>query len=357
MNKIKLGIAGVGIVFGLVVPRLAAWNGDRMAAQARAEAARANRGAGPSNETQNEQLGRKLSAYAVPCANQLGDAIANAANGYYRWARGETLSKETTRPGSVLRIHAISPCQRAAANAVRLEPRLHDVEATVAAYIEAAKAFDAVLARADEYYREHNYEDDQFALGNELHREIAAKLTAVRSARDTFRALTDTYNDRMTEVRLAELQRAPGRRLEFLITRISRDAEKLVDVLGDAGIDETGKLVGVDPAAFTQKSVAFEAAVDELRAYYDQHPAERRSVENANGYINALAHYLVPEIKAISRRLESATVYTENELANNPLGDGNVAASPGRAVRQYNATVDAYNRMRFEVVTTDETER
>ena len=86
---------------------------------------------------------------------------------------------------------------------------------------------------------------------------------------------------------------------------------------------------GVDPAAFTQKSVAFEAAVDELRAYYDQHPAERRSVENANGYINALAHYLVPEIKAISRRLESATVYTENELANNPLGYGNVAGNHG----------------------------
>lgn len=354
----RIGLMVVVMLAGLVVPRVMSWYADKAsataAAEAREESARTARGAGPQNETPNEQLGRKLSAYAEPCVNRLGDQIDRASEIYSRWANTETLSAESTRPGTVQRISSIQECETAARNAATLTPPLPDVELAATVYLAAARDLDTVLGRAEEYYRERNYEDDAFALGNQLHTELRAKFEAMNTARVAFRRTIDVHGDQQIEMRLAELERLPGRRLELLVTRVSRDAEKLLDLTDQSDIDESGKLTGIDAAVLEQKVLAFEAAVDELSTYFNTHVPERASVQNAQSYINTLNNYLVPEAKALSRRVKNGTAFTDSELRLNPLGDGNVEGSPGRMVRRYNQTIGAFNTLRYEVVTNED---
>lgn len=350
MNKLRIGGMIAAVAFAFIVPRVA----SRWSEKAASEAAHdAQIGAGPTEETENEKRGRKLSAYAIPCGNNLGDQIGSRLESYHRWAPAEAPLGPESRPSSVGRLSSLANCRQAATNAAQLEPRLADVEGAATALIAAAEALDDVLRRAAEYYREQNYKDDAFAAGNVLHAEINAKGTAAQAAFRAFRELTDRHHDRVTEQRLVELERTPGRRLQYLVTRAGRDALKLVELLDDAQIGEDAKLAGVDAAAFQQKAQEFEALVDELRGYHDSHPAERNSVRNASGYINALGSDFVPELKQMARRLRDGQPYAERELGNNLFAEGSIQGSPGALLRAYNHTVQSYNVLSFEVLTTN----
>src|SRR5690606_27679754 len=145
---------------------------------------------------------------------------------------------------------------------------------------------------------------------NAMHTEITAKGQATLTAFQAFRAVTDAHHDRMTEPRLAELERAPGRRLQYLITRASRDALKLVELLDEADIGEDAKLTDVDAAVFQKGAQDFEALVDELRTYHNANSAERGSVRNASQYISSLESVYIPSIKQMARRLRDGQPYT-----------------------------------------------
>src|SRR5690606_42157795 len=99
-----------------------------------------------------------------------------------------------------------------------------------------------------------------------------------------------------------------------------------------------------------------EALVDELRTYHDANSAERGSVRNASQYISSLESVYIPSIKQMARRLRDGQPYTNSELNRNPFAQGSIDGSTGALLRAYNRSVQSYNMLSFEVLTTNSVE-
>lgn len=265
---------------------------------------------------------RKLNAY-IGCMNRLSERSFESRARYFSWA-GKTgpTGRERVIYGTYT-IYDTSGCRKAVEAANALEPHEADLEAAADAYVAAVTALEPLLKEADEYYEQENYKDDRMAKGKALHPRLVAAWDAFAAADSALRTRIDEIQDRRALERLAEIEKAEGRKGHYYVELLMIEAKRVVRA-------ETADKP--DLSRITETVAAYEAAV-------------KGTEEFAGSSFNRAAKAYLVTAKQLMRRIRDKVPYsTGDRMMLSGQGSGwMVEGSPPRLMRDYNELVGAYN--------------
>lgn len=265
---------------------------------------------------------RKLNAY-IGCMNRLSERSFDSRARYFSWA-GKTgpTGRERIIYGTYT-IYDTSGCRKAVEAANALEPHEADLEAAADAYVAAVTALEPLLKEADEYYEQENYKDDRMAKGKALHPRLVAAWDAFAAADLALRTRIDEIQDRRALERLAEIEKAEGRKGHYYVELLMIEAKRVVRA-------ETADKP--DLSRITETVAAYEAAV-------------KGAEEFAGSSFNRAAKAYLVTAKQLMRRIRDKVPYsTGDRMMLSGQGSGwMVEGSPPRLMRDYNELVGAYN--------------
>jgi hypothetical protein len=272
----------------------------------------------------------KLNAY-VGCINRLSERSYESRNRYFSWAAktGPT-GKERIIYGTYT-IYDTSDCKKNVEKANLLEPRDPELEAAATAYVAAVTTLEPLLKTADDYYQQENYKDDKMAKGKAIHPQLVAAWDAFGTADKALRAGVDTVNDKRALQRLAELEKAQGKKARYYVEATMISAKRVLRA------ENTDK---PDIAAITQAIGDYEELVK---------AAEQFAGGGTDGKIGSMfissAKSFLTSAKQLMRRIRDKTPYSQGDRMMLSAGSGwMVEGSPPRVLRDYNQLIEAYNR-------------
>jgi hypothetical protein len=280
----------------------------------------------------DSSLTEKLNAY-VGCINRLSGRAFEARERYFSWVspKGPT-GRERIIYGTYT-IYDTSECKKDVEKANALEPRDADLEGAASAYVAAVVALEPLLKDADDYYTQENYKDDKMAKGKAMHPRLVAAWTAFASADANLRDRVEAIQDKMDVEKLAEIEKAEGRKDRYYIQSLMLSAKRLMRAQSS---DKSGL------AKFSSALGEYEAAT---KATEDYTGANAGSSKIGSLFISSAKSYLVTA-KQLMRRVRDKVPYTSGEKMILDTGGGAwmVEGSPARLMRDYNQLVDNYNR-------------
>jgi hypothetical protein len=282
----------------------------------------------PANTQQS--LTEKLNAY-VGCINRLSERSFQSRERYFSWAaRTGPTGKENIIYGTYT-IYDTSDCRKNVEKANALEPRDADLEAAASAYADAVSKLEPLLKEADDYYDQENYKDDKMAKGKALHPRLVAAWDAFANADKNLRSGLDTINDRRAQERLAEIEKAEGRKARYQVEALMIQAKRVLRA------EDAAK---PDVAAITQALNDFEESVKAA----EQFSGGGGDAKIGSMFISSAKSFLTTA-KQLMRRIRDKTPYSQGDRMMLSGGGGwMVDGSPPRLLRDYNQLVDSYNR-------------
>jgi hypothetical protein len=289
-------------------------------------------GAGAALAEEAPTLTQKLNAY-VECINRLSERSYDSRSRYFEWVdanKGPT-GKERIIYGTYT-IYDTSDCKAAVEKANALEPRDADLEAAASAYVEAVTSLEPLLKDADDYYEQENYKDDKMAKGKALHPRLVRAWGAFAAADTKLRNGIDDIQDKQAAEKLAEIEKAEGRKERYHIQALMMHAKTLMRAQ-TAEKPDIGKIT----AALGE----YEAMAKATEAYVE---ANKES-KIGSMFVSNAKEYLVTA-KQLMRRVRDKVPYSQGDRMMMDSGGGAwmVEGSPARLMRDYNQLVDAYNR-------------
>lgn len=273
----------------------------------------------------------KLNAY-VGCINRLSERSFDSRSRYFSWAAktGPT-GRERIIYGTYT-IYDTADCKKNVEKANLLEPRDAELEAAATAFVAAVTTLEPLLKTADDYYQQENYKDDKMAKGKAMHPQLVAAWDAFEAADKALRTGVDTINDKRALQRLAEIEKAEGKKARYYVEAMMISAKRVWRM------ENTDK---PDVAAITQAIGEFEELVT---------AAEQFAGGGANGKIGSMfisnAKSFLTSAKQLMRRVRDKTPYSQGDkmMLGNAGAGWMVEGSPPRVLRDYNQLIDAYNR-------------
>lgn len=286
--------------------------------------------AGAADAASTPSITEKLNAY-VACINRLSERSYESRSRYFSWAKptGPT-GKERIIYGTYT-IYDTADCKAGVEKANAQEPHDADLEAAAKAYSDAVSALEPLLKEADDYYTQEDYKDDKMAKGKALHPRLVAAWTAFAAADVKLREGIDTIQDKMAAEKLAEIEKAEGRKDRYHIQAIMMRAKHLV------GVQTAEK---PDVAKVTEALASYE----EIAKAADAYAAANKDSKIGSSFVNDAKTFLATA-KQLMRRLRDKVPYSTGDKMMMQSGGGwMVEGSPPRLLRDYNQLVDAYNR-------------
>jgi predicted Ser/Thr protein kinase len=248
-----------------------------------------------------------LGLYAA-CLNQAAYRVRASWTSYVYWAdpvAGPT-GKERRIDGIVaVDDYAAGVCVDHLERALGAESTGPLADAT-RAYQSAFAALVPVVAAAHTYYAHADHEDDDFARGKTLHRELVAAFAAWDAADRALRAAWDTDHRAHRRHDLAAVERAQGRASERYVATLVLDA-------GEEMIEATAG----DARALAAAIAAFAAAFAEMDAFYG--PDLTAGTDTDRYMFRQAAEALLVQAKKTRRAIDKAG-------APPAAGDGSAAA-------------------------------
>lgn len=273
----------------------------------------------------------KTNAY-IGCINRLSSRAFESRRRYFSWAaKAGPTGRERIIYG-LYTIYDTADCKKNVEKANTLEPRDAALEAAASAYAQAAGALEGLLKEADDYYTAENYKDDKMAKGKALHPRLVAAWDAFGAADAQLRGAVDSISDRRALAKLAEIEKAEGRKLRYHVQALMIDAKR---VLKAEDADKP------DLAAITAALEAYDATVKAM----EQNSGADGGPKIGSFFLNSAKSYLVTA-KQLMRRVRDKVPYSAGDkMMLSQQGAGwMVEGSPPRLLRDYNQLVDAYNR-------------
>lgn len=278
-----------------------------------------------------QSLTQKLNAY-VECINRLSERAYDSRSRYFSWVgKGGPTGKERIIYGTYT-IYDTADCRDAVAKANPLAPRDSQLEAAASAYVEAVVALEPLLKEADDYYEQEDYKDDKMAKGKALHPRLVAAWDAFAAADGKLRAAIDVIEDKRAAEKLAEIEKAEGRKGRYHIQALMMKAKR---VMRAEGAEKP------DIAAIT----AAVADYGEITKATEKYAADNKDSHIGSSFVND-AKELLTTSKQLMRRLRDKTGYSQGErmMLETDGGGWMVEGSPPRLLRDYNELVEAFNR-------------
>ncbi|MBA0396711.1 DUF3829 domain-containing protein [Stenotrophomonas maltophilia] len=216
-----------------------------------------------------QQLTAKLNAY-IGCFNALDSKTHGSIQSYTRWIKdvdaGPT-GRETHVYGPFeFSDYDMKQCDAPVTEAIAAKPALADLDAAAGRYQQALKALVPVSKDAHDYYDRHDYEDDQFAKGKQLHAPLMAAFKDFVAASETFNAELERQNDAAQREQLKALEQAEGRTREYYRLAMMLEAKAIMDLMSEDDFDQ---------AKARERLDAFNRISDEAHAKVaDQEPGK-----------------------------------------------------------------------------------
>lgn len=274
-------------------------------------------------------LTQKINAY-IGCINRLSERSYESRSRYFSWAaKSGPTGKERIIYGTYT-IYDTADCKKNVEAANAMEPHDAELEAVASAYVAAVTMLEPLLKEADDYYTQQNYKDDRMAKGKALHPRLVAAWDAFAGADQQLRGGIETIQDKRAVERLAEIEKAEGRKGRYHIEALMIDAKRVVRTAGASS---------PSLAKITEALGAYEASVKAAEQYAGTNKDAVGSmfVSNSKEFLTTA--------KQLMRRLRDKTPYSQGEKMILGTGQGAwmVEGSPARLTRDYNQLVSAYN--------------
>ncbi len=246
---------------------------------------------GPGAET--AALGKKLGLY-VECLNSVDRGLHSVFDEYTRIVDRTKGPQPGHAPTGLFTRNEIEPCYEQMQQGLAAQPALAELDASAQGYLAALKQLAPVLKDANEYYRQADYKDDNFAKGKQLHAPLVAAFDEFIKASDRFHVAIDTEDVRFKERELGELEAQQGRTLPFFHRTLMLRAKQLVK-LGEAD--------PIDPAKYQPALDAYAQAIEDAATYYNAHRDQLKTQGSCWQIVERSARDFLKEAKEKLRNL------------------------------------------------------
>lgn len=223
----------------------------------------ANTGGAP---TETQALGKKLGLY-IECMNQYDDQLHHTYNEYTKQidqakgpSKGHVVSGMYANNDYYVKL-----CTEKLQEGIKSSPQIADLDASAQNYLNAITKLAPLMKQADDYYKQEDYKDDNFAKGQELHRPLIAAFDDFNKTSKQLREAVDQQDLLFKERELSELEKTGGRKLRYLSRMMMLRAKELVQL---------GTATPIDAAKFQPALDAYSKSIDEADQYYAGHNNE-----------------------------------------------------------------------------------
>lgn len=201
----------------------------------------------------------KLNAY-VALMNRTLRASESIAR-YESWVDKEKGPVNKNRAFGVYELFDVADEIAEASEALKQEPKLAGLDASMKAYIEAYSQLSPIIDEANGYYERKDYLDDNLAKGREIHVRLMPAAKTFLAAREKVEQDVNAEKANLSALALAAIERREGRKARWHRTNLMMAARRIVDRLPD------DKSPVVDVAAVEADVTRFADAVKEFDAY------------------------------------------------------------------------------------------
>jgi hypothetical protein len=210
--------------------------------------------------------GAKLDLYVEDCLNRFSPRTYQSWERYLQWvdpATGPT-GNEMHKYGLYSLNFPAHQCSKAARDAAARPPSMPELEAAADQYVIALEKVALAIEEANAYYEHEDWKDDGMARGKRMHGPLMAAWEEFARADEALSAQVAT-KEVESAMRLSERLRASGSdwRLVLVIDAYLA-ARPMAQTAATARVDGSGRLVGLDVAAYGAQVEAFEKAADAL---------------------------------------------------------------------------------------------
>lgn len=151
-------------------------------------------------------------------------------------------------------------------SATKADPKLPELDAAMAAYVETYQQLAPVIDRADKYYERQDYKSDKMEGGKNFHKDIASLAPVFEERRKAADAALREEKVKVDLASLAELEKSEGKKSRWQVRNVMFRAENVMDLL------PTNEHPVVNMTAFKQALNDYSNAVREFDDYSLQHP-------------------------------------------------------------------------------------
>ncbi len=300
---------------------------------------------GPESAAEDglDALSNKQNAY-VDCLNEFsGDIHRSRARWMDQFPDGPNAAKQKESLYGPTPLRDVAKCKSGVEAAQKQKPSLPELETAGAAYVAALVTLEPLSKDANTYFQAGNYKDDKLAHAIELHPKLVAAWDAFDKADDALEAQVDKLEDQIQGDRLAQVEKAEGKKLQYLHLTYLIAAKKVMRFAGDIESPEE-----VELAPYTAAIGALDKALTDLVGYYDTNKAEvEKSASSYWTFVDS-AKSFVKDAKDLMRRKRDNEKFSSGEKmtieANNPEA---VTGHPRAVSRAYNSMIDSSNRLRW----------
>ncbi len=150
--------------------------------------------------------------------------------------------------------------------ATQADPKLPDLDAAMAAYVETYQQLAPVIERANKYYERQDYKSDKMEAGKGFHKEIAALAPVFEERRKAADAALREEKVKVDLASLAALEKSEGKKSRWHVRNVMFRAEAVMDLM------PTNEHPVVKMTEFKQALDAYSGAVREFDDYSLEHP-------------------------------------------------------------------------------------
>lgn len=217
----------------------------------------------------DEQLRAKLTHY-VDCMNNLSNDIRKSrdkVNTYF--PSGTITGREVFAEIPKLSTDAASTCMFHVTIGRSLPPADAKLEAAGLEFADAASNVDDLTKRMGAYLDARGYKKDKWEKGKQLYPQLVPAWKRFMQADDTLHLAVEAQSRPLEERALARIERQEGRKFPWHKKHTILASRALMSASDPIGDDKE-----IDLAAWSQRFVDYEKALDELAAYGTEHKAD-----------------------------------------------------------------------------------
>jgi hypothetical protein len=201
----------------------------------------------------DEQLAVKLALY-TECRGRASRRMRQSWQRYTEHVKEDDGTPRRDKDGKLhepflYEIHGeLTPCEEAVAKGPVMAPSLPEIEATMATWLDHAKAFAAATVELDVYYEKETYATDDWARGKELAPGFLAAWQGWSKADDELAALVEVRLDVVERALLTQLEARTGKDLEWHARTVVLRAKELARCVSGPPATEPTEATEADTA-------------------------------------------------------------------------------------------------------------
>jgi hypothetical protein len=285
----------------------------------------------PIAKTQNsdQALIEELNGY-VGCLNRTSPRVNQSRQRYLSWVNektGPTCKEQYISYGLyTLYEDGIENCNKAAERGRNGEPSLPELEKAATDLAAAYSELVPLVQKAEDYYNQQDYKDDNCAKGKEMHAKLMEAFAKYHQAELQLQKGVDGLKGDVDKRELARLEQEKGRTLPWYSRNFSLTAKTLIQTI------PTDSPQQLNPqnylGAYAQLDKDYQAFSD----YATAHPDEGKGV------------FWYSAFDSSAKRFYTKAKFLKRDLADGKQPDAN---SLNDLVQEYNSLVSDANNVKF----------